>query len=153
MEVAERQAREKEKLDETNGSMDDEEEYDLNRIISGMATLSGPCGTYAVKEPQGLALLSDTEEELGTPAHCDNEPWVKEQRGEGEASGAEEQGPPQLAVSASEDSIEVKHPSLLERGQTVQVVTFENGVAKLARGSGHIIANSSQLVKSKLICA
>ena len=130
MEVAERQAREQRALlDETNGSMeakDDDEEYDLNRIISGLATLSGPCGTYAVKEPEGLAL------------HC-SDPTAENDN--------ETRKPP--AVSASEDSIEVKHPSLLEKGQTVQVVTFENGVAKLARGAGYVIAKSSQLVKSE----
>jgi len=132
MEVAERQAREQRALlDETTGPMEaieeDEEFYDLNRIISGMATVSGPCGTYAVKDPEGLALHSSDPTESGEVTPLDGT---------------------HLAVSASEDSIEVKHPSLLEKGQTVQVATVENDVAKLARGSGYIKANSSQLVKS-----
>ena len=137
MEVAERQAREQRALlDETDGSMeandDDDEEYDLNRIISGMATISGPCGTYAVKEPEGLALHSSDPAEI-CEIEDDDDVNLEPHR--------------QLAVTASDDSVEVKHPSLLEKGQTVQVVAFENGVAKLARGAGYIIANSNQLVK------
>lgn len=160
MEVAERQAREKAKMDETNrlddttGSMDDEEEYDLNRIISGMATVAGPCGTYVVKDPEGLALLT------GDPGqeHYSGEQqpaWLPSPRGEDGRQPGEtvDQVPPALSVSASEDSIEVKPPSLLEKGQTVQVVSFENGVAKLARGAGYILANSSQLVKSECLLA
>jgi hypothetical protein len=133
MEAADRQAREKESEshDDTNGSMnasDEEEEYDLNRIISGMATLSGPCGTYAVKEPEGLTLIAPDPRK--------------------DSARSDE---PRLDVSASEDSIEIKEPNALEKGQTVQVVSFENGVAKLARGTGYILANSRQLVKSKSV--
>lgn len=134
MEAAERQAlrgKNIEALDDTNGSMNasvEDEEFDLNRIISGMATLSGPCGTYAVKESEGLVLkASDT---------CEEKP-VDELR---------------LNISASEDSIEITEPSVLVKGQTVQVVSVENGVAKLARGAGYITASPSQLVKSKSTC-
>ena len=38
---------------------------------------------------------------------------------------------------------------ILSFGQTVQVVSFVDGVAKLARGRGYISATSKQLVKSK----
>jgi Zinc finger, C3HC4 type (RING finger) len=134
MEAAERQAREKEQLDlldDTTGSMnacDEDEEYDLNRIIAGMATLSGPCGTYAVKETEGLTISTvDPNEDR----NYDNEQ--------------------ELHVAASCDSIEISQPCTLERGQTVQVVRFENGIAKLARESGYIVANSSQLVKGKFL--
>jgi hypothetical protein len=33
---------------------DDDGEADFDKIITGMAALSGPCGTYAVREPNGL---------------------------------------------------------------------------------------------------
>lgn len=150
MEVAERQAKEKERLDDTNGSMDDEEEYDLNRIISGMATLSGPCGTYVVKDPEGLVLLTEYPNHEHFSAGDNQEPsWLPSPRkDDGNVEGGQaEHVPPALSVSASEDSVEVKYPGLLEKGQTVQVVSFEHGVATLARRAGYILANSNQLVK------
>ena len=153
MEVAERQAKEKERLDDTNGSMDDEEEYDLNRIISGMATLSGPCGTYVVKDPDGLVLLTDyPNHEHFSAGDTQQEPsWLPSPRIDDgrEDGGQTEHLPPALSVSASEDSVEVKFPGLLEKGQTVQVVSFEHGVATLARRAGYILANSNQLVKGE----
>jgi hypothetical protein len=40
-----------------DGGVDDEEEqYNLDRVIGGIATVSGPCGTYAVREPRGGGL-------------------------------------------------------------------------------------------------
>jgi hypothetical protein len=141
MEAAERQARESKsnsesREDDTNGSMnasDEDEEYDLNRIISGMATLSGPCGTYAVKDLEGLTMIASD------PAYA-----------KGESAAAVE---PKLDVdvSASADSVEIKELNALEKGQTVQVVSFENGVAVLARGTGYILAQPWQLVKSKSV--
>jgi hypothetical protein len=129
MEAAERQQK-MENQSESSGSMsmesdDEEEEYDLNGIISGMATLAGPCGTYAVKEPEGLAVTSsapckqsqDDEKKLDSP------------------------------VESVE--VEMQAPVLLKAGQTVQVVDFQDGVAKLARGTGYILASSSQLVKGE----
>jgi Zinc finger, C3HC4 type (RING finger) len=121
MEAAERQARES-YADETNGSMsacDDEEEYDLNRILAGLTTFAGPCGTYAVKEA-GLVWTQDTTE------HDDD-------------NG--------LHVTASTDSVEISQPCTLEPGQTVQVVAWERGRAKLARNAGYVLAYPSQLVK------
>jgi len=42
-----------------------------------------------------------------------------------------------------------KKPFMLRYGQTVQVVSFENGVAMLARRNGYIEASGRQLVKGK----
>lgn len=120
MEAAERQAREL--RDDTNGSMsvaEEEEEYDLNRILAGLTTFAGPCGTYAVKE-SGLV-------------------WSSEDTA---AERADD-----LQVTASTDSIEISQPCLLEPGQTVQVVRWEPGRAKLAREMGYVMAHPSQLVK------
>ena len=161
MEAAERQMRDANKnisgtnngesilelMDDTNGSMnasDEDEEYDLNRIISGMATFSGPCGTYVVKDRDGLSILnqypSNTDEN-------DDDEDEEEDSPIDYATGANANTA--LHVTASYDSIEVSNPRTLERGQTVQVVRFENGVATLAREAGFVKANSSQLVKGK----
>lgn len=132
MEAAQRQEKElllTEESDSSSGSSgacqtdDEEEEYDLNRIISGMATLSGPCGTYAVRERQGLAVLSTDPR--------------KEQRAREEEKKTEEE----------KDKAQQRDPFSLEFGQTVQLVDFEDGIAKLARGRGYIVASSAQLVK------
>ena len=134
-------------MDDTNGSMnasDEDEEYDLNRIISGMATFAGPCGTYVVKDRDGLSILnqypSNTDEN-------DDDEDEEEDSPIDYATGANANTA--LHVTASYDSIEVSNPRTLERGQTVQVVRFENGVATLAREAGFVKANSSQLVKGK----
>lgn len=141
--------------DNTNGSMnalDDEEVYDLNRIIGGMATLSGPCGTYAVKDSGGLLVrtaLNDDDDENNHHFNENNNNKDGSTDEDAENRSSLLQQPFPISISASEDSIEVKKPSSLERGQTVQVVRFENGVATLARNAGFITATSSQLVKSK----
>jgi Zinc finger, C3HC4 type (RING finger) len=151
MEAAERQMRDSnninteavlELIDDTNGSMnasDEDEEYDLNRIISGMATFSGPCGTYAVKERDGLSILNEYPNNNDDDVDDDNE---DDSRNDDVTRTA-------LHVTASCDSIEVSNPCTLKHGQTVQVVRFENGIATLARESGYIKATSSQLVKGK----
>ena len=95
---------------------EEEDQFDLNRIISGMATLSGPCGTYAIRESTGLAVVRADPRD--------------HHAGEEKKEGATEE-----------------EPHALDEGQTVQVVQFEDGVAKLARDEGFIVANTSQLVK------
>lgn len=97
---------------------DDDEEYNLDKIISGLATLSGPCGTYAVKEEDELCVIAtDPRMNLKT----DEEKKL--------------------------DETNNILPCPLRQGQTVQVVSFDDGVAKLARGAGFIVASYSQLVK------
>ena len=104
---------EPQRQNEKDFDTDDEEEdqFDLNRIISGMATLSGPCGTYVVKE--NLTVVTSNPRK-----------------------GGEE-----------EKKSEPVEPYLLEVGQTAQVVDFDEGIAKLARNKGFVVATSSQLVK------
>jgi hypothetical protein len=146
MEAAQRQSQMEEKESEANADAnafegsgsssivdddDDEEQFDLNRIISGMATLSGPCGTYAVREKEGLAVMSSDPRRK---QHVDEEKKTQEDR----------------ELIQSSPVLQVQDPFALEYGQTVQIVDFEDGVAKLARGRGFIVANSSQLVKGTL---
>ena len=136
-------------IDDTNGSMnasDEDEEYDLNRIISGMATFSGPCGTYAVKERDGLSILHQhphTRNDDNNEDDDDDENVEESRNDEITRTTA-------LHVTASYDSVEVSNPCSLKHGQTVQVVRFENGIATLAREAGYIKATSSQLVKGTI---
>jgi hypothetical protein len=126
MEAAQRQTRvdhafSKESDEQSTGSsvLDDDEEYNLDKIISGISTLSGPCGTYAVKGDIELAVVPVDP----TTQSNDDEKNV--------------------------DELNVDSTLLLHSGQTVQVVNFQHGVAKLARGTGYIVATSNELVKGK----
>jgi hypothetical protein len=122
----------------TSSEDDDEDQFDLNRIISGMATLSGPCGTYAVRESTGLAVVA-SHPRITTPCGA----TVSAARKPTDATAEPPPHDPGRTV--------VMEPFALDEGQTVQVVEFEDGVAKLARGAGYIVANSSQLVKGTTI--
>ena len=135
-------------IDDTNGSMnasDEDDEYDLNRIISGMATFSGPCGTYAVKERDGLPILHQHPHTSNDNNNEDDDDENVEESRNDEITRTTA-----LHVTASYDSVEVSNPCSLKHGQTVQVVRFENGIATLAREAGYIKATSSQLVKGTI---
>ena len=80
-----------------NDAEDEDEEYDLDKIISGLATLSGPCGTYAVK--------------------ADNELCVVALDPRRKSSQADEQ--------SNQETVNVDPPYPLLAGQTVQVVCFD----------------------------
>ena len=60
---------------------------------------------------------------------------------------------PPRPVFRKEESVEMRDakPFILRYGQTVQVVSFVDGVATLARRNGFIEASSRQLVKSEYI--
>lgn len=110
-------------------NQNDGEEFDLRRILTGVATLSGSCGTFVVKAPEGLSIL---------PSMPDIQDLVLE---DGVAGST-------LSISQNkESSFEVLEPLRLEQGQRVQVVEFEDGYAKLARGMGFVKAGPDQLVK------
>ena len=112
-------------------SDNDEDEFDLNRIISGMVTFSGPCGTYVVRDPNGLTVLPNYPDGVEHTTNC-NPP-------DDEAATTNKN---------NKDSDQTNNkPFKIFQGQTVQIVTFSNGVAKLARGAGCIVAASSQLAK------
>ena len=105
-----------------NEAEDEDEEYDLDKIISGLATLSGPCGTYAVKADNELCVVALDPRRRNT----------------------------QVEEDSNHETVNVEPPYPLLAGQTIQVVCFDEGVAKLARGAGYILASHSQLVKGKL---
>jgi Zinc finger, C3HC4 type (RING finger) len=200
MEAAERQARinnelslalrEEENSDddddgESNDDDDDEEDeeaFDLNKIITGMATLSGPCGTYAVREKGGLVVVRADPRRRRNDSNNDNKKnddpttttIILERKSSKESSESttpeegetdekkEEDGDvvAATATAAAEEEQELlllvqegpQSPIPLEYGQTVQVVAFEDGVAKLARSKGYVLGNSSQLVKGTCFC-
>lgn len=129
IESAERQARlieeQKQKHNKTRTETETSEEDDaiLQPTLAGRTALAGACGTYAVKEPLGLAVL----------------PFDPNLRHDGRKELAGEE----------KKTEEAREPFTIEDGQTVQVVAEEDGVYQLARGVGFIVASVNQLVKGK----
>lgn len=126
IESAERQARliaeQKQRL--RAGTATEEDDALIEPTLAGRTALAGACGTYAVKEPLGLAVL----------------PFDPNLRHDGRKEpGGEEK-----------KTEEAREPFTIEDGQTVQVVAEEDGVYQLARGVGFIVASVNQLVKGKL---
>ena len=103
-------------LDDDTSDQGDEDDVEMKRIIAGVQSLSGPCGTYAVREEEGLVVLHHD------PRRKNHEP-------------------------ARDDALEEREPFMIEKGQTVQVVDIQDGVFRLARGVGFVVASESQLVK------
>jgi hypothetical protein len=127
MQAADRQS--KEAAQHASNNMDDDDAYNLDAIISGMSTFTGPCGTYAVKQDLCVVATDPRTKQTNADDDVQQQPRVEQQADE----------------SSSESPVA---PSVsLRVGQTVQVVSLEDGVAKLARGAGYIVATSSQLVK------
>eukprot|EP00980_Cylindrotheca_fusiformis_P011895 scaffold2830_cov131-Cylindrotheca_fusiformis.AAC.16 len=122
IEAAERQAR---LLSELKKQQQTSEEDDalIEPTLAGMSALAGACGTYAVKEPLGLAVL----------------PFDPNLRHDGRKDGEEKK------------TEEAREPFTIEDGQMVQVVAEDDGVYQLARGVGYIVASVNQLVKGKTI--
>lgn len=95
----------------------------LDPILAGMSALVGNCGTYAVREPLGLAVLPFDPN--------------KSHHQEGQLDENDEE----------KKTDEVREPFTIEEGQRVQVVGVDEGVYQLARGAGYIVASVNQLVK------
>lgn len=126
IESAERQARllkeELEKGGEEGSSetrKDEESTSMLEPTLAGMSAFVGSCGTYAVREPSGLAVL---------PFDPNKQHHTEEKKAE-----------------------EPREPFIIQEGQTVQVTGQDEGVYKLARRAGYIVATVNQLVKGKFV--
>jgi hypothetical protein len=113
LEAAERQA--KLESDRVQAEEDDE----MTRIVKGVETLAASCGTYAVADAGGLAVVpTDPRRRMSNKENT--------------------------AVAADD-----AEPFVIERGQKIQVVEMVDGVAILARGMGFVVASENQLVKGE----
>jgi hypothetical protein len=102
---------------ERRGQDEVDENAEAERILSGIEAMSGACGTFAVKEEHGLAVL----------------PYDPRKRVCGSDSTSHGDGEPFHVV----------------KGQTLQIVQVQDGVYKIARDGGYVVASESQLVKGK----
>ena len=143
------------------------------QLNSGYAALSGTCGTYAVREPEGLVVLphDPTRPKYQNSTTQQQEQLQQQQQ---ERLSDEKKDPEtfqditrqfsSLFVNKEIDTSiddEVgdgstpsrwsKEPFSIEEGQKVQVVgvleSNEQGVYQLARGVGYVVATTKQLVK------
>ena len=105
---------------------DDESTSLLNPTLAGMSAFVGACGTYAVRESLGLAVL---------PFDPNKQHQTEEKKAE---------------LVEEKKAEEPKEPFTIQEGQTVQVVGVDEGVYQLARGAGFIVATVNQLVKGTI---
>ena len=136
MEAAEHQAivdRKAEADEEGSGDVSDDsdedepETFNLDKIIGSISTMSGPCGTYAVVERNGLIVLS-------------RDPRKDHHLRSGEQNVSNDE--------KKDEENSYREPMEIKYGQKVQVVELHDGVATLARGQGFVIASmSGQLAK------
>lgn len=122
-------------------------------LVSGYAALSGTCGTYAVRDPDGLVVLS---QDPNRPKYR-----VTKRHGDEKKDGSDHSETHFSSIFNSNDdddddedlrsSFSSKEPFTIEEGQKVQVVGImqsnEQGVYQLARGAGFVVATANQLVK------
>jgi hypothetical protein len=143
---------EEEGEEETNDYEVDEDE----KIKLSTSLTVGECGTYVVADKEGLQIYPssptkfiqvDTEnEEKVTLAHQDVNDMVRffHLDNKVESSWSGEQS---LKKASSDESVE----RILKYGDRVQIVSLDDGWAKLARGYGFVRANARQLVKSESV--
>ena len=127
-------------------------EVELN---AGYAALSGSCGTYAVREPEGLVVLPldpnrNRPKYNGTKDHGDEK-----------KTGSQHSSTTFSSIfnkiykdNADGSANRFKEPFTISEGQKVQVVgvmkSNDQGVYQLARGGGFVVASANQLVKGML---
>ena len=132
---------------EMDSEVDDEEE----KIKVSTTLTIGACGTYVVAEKDGLEVYPSRP---GAPADVGTSNEEKDMPSEEDVDALVRffYLDHKLEVCNSEDNMkraysEESAPIELHYGDRVQVVSFEDGWAKLARGYGYARANARQLVK------
>lgn len=119
-------------------------------MLSGYAALSGTCGTYTVREPEGLVVL---------PSDPNRVKYNDEKKEESSDSNANHSKifnrDDDISFDTLGNNLRSSHrsdePFKIEEGQKLQVVgvfeSNEQGVYQLARGAGFVVATAKQLVK------
>lgn len=146
-----------EESDKDYDSGDDDEQ-----VIQGISMMTSTCGTFVVKAREGL-VIDPAFPSLSSPfatydkENHHNDPARKDEGGIKLQMPLVDERMLELSISRSSvDEVEAplfcRHPidmneHRLKYGQTVQVVSIQNGIAKLARDRGFIQAKSNQLVK------
>ena len=114
----------------------DEEE----KIKTGTSLAISDCGTYAVAAKDGLEIFQNRPESLAQHSEEDVDTLVRFYNRDNNASDDK---------STDQDELPRKEspPGRLSWGDRVQIVSTQNGWAKLARGYGYIRTGTHRLVK------
>jgi Zinc finger, C3HC4 type (RING finger) len=103
----------------------DQEDGELSRIMLSLEKMNGTCGTYAVKDMEGLAVL----------------PLDPRKRHPRRPNSY-------LDTTMNNSNSNSNEPYTIQWGQTLQIVDVQDGVYRLARECGYVVASATQLVKS-----
>lgn len=129
----------------------DIEEDEEEKIRTGTSLAISDCGTYAVAAKDGLEIFPSRPESLQPAGHEHSEQDVDtlvrffhmDNKLDLDADGVPDD------KKMEEDSRKNPPPGRLSWGDRVQIVSTQNGWAKLARGYGFVRAGAQQLVKGK----
>ena len=150
---------------------------DDDAVREGIRQLNTTCGTFVVRDRVGLQIHAEhihAEHIHAEHIHAEhpkddafssnkeNEDYCTEKSSKDCSEHCSElqfviSSDPSEDEKATEGQIEIRIDTSEEEeeelpyGQSVQVVSFEGGIARLARGRGYLKAKPDQLVKSKLL--
>jgi len=130
---------------------DDEEQ----KIRTSTSLAISDCGTYAVAAKDGLeifsnrpySLIQQSEEDVDTLVRCYNISSANGRNGAGVGVVDGDQNSAEGSFSRNQSTPQGRPPGRLSWGDRVQIVSTQNGWAKMARGYGYVRAGAQQLVK------
>ena len=134
-----------------NPSVLDLEVDEEEKIRTGTSLAISDCGTYAVSAKDGLEIfpnrpesfLHHSEEDVDTLVRFYNKDNALGVQADGDDKKSSEDNPQKESSS----------PGRLSWGDRIQIVSMQNGWAKMARGYGYVRAGTQQLVKGKYECS
>mmetsp|Transcript_59565 Transcript_59565/g.66648 ORF Transcript_59565/g.66648 Transcript_59565/m.66648 type:complete len:596 (-) Transcript_59565:1263-3050(-) len=127
-----------------NPSVLDMDEDEEEKIRTGTSLAISDCGTYAVAAKDGLEILLNRPESLLQHSEEDVDTLVRFYNKDS-TIGVQIDGDDKKTVG--EEPRKESSPGRLSWGDRVQIVSTQNGWAKMARGYGYIRAGAQQLVK------
>lgn len=131
--------------DNSGGREADAKGSSFDPLLAGLDVLVGTCGTYAVREPLGLAVLPFDPNKR----HHQDEVVASASSSSSSSQHAKEISEEKKTEEQHQQLNPAKEPFTIEEGQMVQIVGVDEGVYQLARGEGFIVASFNQLVKGK----
>jgi len=141
-----------------NHSVLDMEEDEEEKIKTGTSLAISDCGTYAVAAKDGLEIFPNRPESLLQHSEEDVDTLVRVYNNKESATASTSTsinstvgGVVDDDKKTAEDELQLPRkeppPGRLSWGDRVQIVSTQNGWAKMARGYGYVRAGVQQLVK------
>lgn len=137
--------------DSASGSSEGYEDEDA-LVFDGIESLGGQCGTYVVRERKGVMVQLHHPHHKTLGVEKENVENVRDSNREGRHDVIWRMDSSASFLTAKSNN-EIEHstsfsqPTIVGYGQKVQIVDRVDGVFRLPRNRGFIVANDSQLVK------